>query len=76
MRSPPEIMPADSLVSRCSQEVYRMLLMVYNVNRAKNLMHQIILSEESKKVGTDLFMESKEKMDESLDANQYLDMYI
>ena len=72
-RYPPEIMPADSLVSRCSREMSKRMLMVYNVNGVKNLMHQITSSKKRKKLGTDLFTEQEEAIDDSLDANQYLD---
>ena len=72
-RYPPEIMPADSLVSRCSREMSKRMLMVYNVNGVKNLMHQITPSRKRKKLGTDLFTEQEEAIDDSLDANQYLD---
>ena len=73
MRYPPELMPSDSLVSRCSREMSKRLLMVYNVNGVKNLMHQITSSKKRKKLGTDLFIEQEEAIDDSLDANQYLD---
>ena len=49
------------------------MLMVYNVNGVKNLMHQITSSKKRKKLGTDLFTEQEEAIDDSLDANQYLD---
>jgi hypothetical protein len=72
-RYPPEAMPADSLVSRCSREMSKRMLMVYNVNGVKNLMHQITSSKKRKKLGTDLFTEQEEAIDDSLDASQYLD---
>ena len=66
-------MPADSLVSRCSREMSKRMLMVYNVNGVENLMHQITSSKKRKKLGTDFFTEQEEAIDDSLDASQYLD---
>jgi hypothetical protein len=73
MRFPPELMPADSLVSRCSREMSKRMLMVHNVHGVKTLMHQITSSKKGKKLGTDLFTEQEEAMDDSIDAHQYLD---
>jgi hypothetical protein len=46
-------MPADSLVSRCSREMSKRMLTVYNVHGVKNLMHQITSNKKRKKLGTD-----------------------
>ena len=73
VRYPPEVMPADSLVSRCSREMSKRMLMVYNVNGVKNLMHQITTSKKRKKLGTDLYIEQEEIVNDSVDAAQYLD---
>ena len=73
VRYPPEVMPADALVSRCSREMSKRMLMVFNVNGVKNLMHQVTTSKKRKKLGTDLYTEQEETFIDSVDATQYLD---
>ena len=56
LRYPAEIMPSDTLVSRCYRELDKRLLSVYNVWTVKTLMCQVTMSRRRKKVGTDLYV--------------------
>ena len=41
LHNPPETMPADSLISRCSKELTKRMLDVVPVSTVKTLMHQV-----------------------------------
>ena len=73
LRFPPEIMPADSLVSRCSREMSKRMLMVFNVHTAKNLKYQVTTSKKRKRLADDLYTEQEEVTVEARDASEYLD---
>ena len=73
LRFPPEIMPADSLVSRCSREMSKRMLMVFNVHTAKNLKDQVTTSKKRKRLAADLYTEQEEVVEDARDASEYLD---
>ena len=56
LRYPAEVMPADTLVSRCYREIDKRLLTVYNVWSVKNLMHQVTTTKKRKKVAGGLYL--------------------
>jgi hypothetical protein len=56
MKYPAEMMPADTLVSRCYRELDRRLLTVYNVWTVKNLLFQVTSTRKRKKLAPDLYM--------------------
>ena len=70
---PPEIMPAYSLVSRCSREMSKRMLMVFNVHTAKNLKYQVTTSKKRKRLAADLYTEQEEAVEDARDASEYLD---
>ena len=73
LRFPPEIMPADSLVSRCSREMSKRMLMVFNVHSAKNLKYQVTTSRKRKHLAADLYTEQDEVVEDARDTREYLD---
>ena len=73
LRFPPEIMPADSLVSRCSREMSKRMLMVFNVHSAKNLKYQVTTSKKRKRLAADLYTEQEEVVEDARDTREYLD---
>ena len=73
LRFPPDVMPADSLVSRCSREMTKRMLMVFNVHTAKNLKHQVTTSKKRKRLAADLYTEEEEVIEDARDAGEYLD---
>ena len=71
---PPEVMPADSLVSRCSREMSRRMLMVFPVWSSKNLEHQLSSSQKRRKIADGLYMsEEREPNAGHRDVATYLD---
>ena len=53
LKFPAEATPSDVLVSRCSREMARRMLMVFSVWGAKSLMHQVTSSRKRRRVGGD-----------------------
>ena len=54
-RYPVEVIPSDQLRSRCYREMDKRLLIVYDVWKVKNLLHQVMTTKKRKQVGTDLY---------------------
>ena len=52
VRHPVDMQPSDTLVSRCSREVGRRLLTVYNIWGVKTLLHQVSRNRKRKKMGS------------------------
>ena len=60
LRYPTEIMPADSLVSRCYRELDLRLLTVFDVWTVRNLMHQVTSNKKRKQLAMDLYTYEEE----------------
>ena len=58
MEYPPEIMPADSLVSRVAREMEKLLLMVFNIALVRTMMHQITTNRKKTRVGDNLYTDA------------------
>ena len=58
MEYPPEVMPADSLVSRVAREMEKLLLMVFNMALVRTMMHQITTNRKKTKVGDNLYTDA------------------
>ncbi|CAE8645363.1 unnamed protein product [Polarella glacialis] len=61
IRFPPEVMPADSLVSRIHREMHKTLLMMFNLWLVKNLMHQVTSTRKRQKLGDNLYTDAAEE---------------
>ena len=58
---PADVMPSDQLVSRCFRELDRRLLIVHDVWKTRNLMHQVSSTKMRKRLGTDRFTFEEEQ---------------
>ena len=73
LRYPAEVMPADSLLSRCFRELDRRLLTVFSVMTVKSLMHQVTNTKKRKLIADGLYMYEDEAVDApSKSAESYL----
>ena len=74
MRFPPEIHPADTMISRVAREMQKRMLCVYNIWRVKTLQFQLTTSQKKRKLSDGLFIKDGE--DEEIvahDVDNYLD---
>ena len=55
LQFPAEITPSDQLISRCSREMDKVLLMVFNIWLVRNLMYQVTSTRKKHKVGDHLW---------------------
>ena len=55
LQFPAEITPSDQLISRCSREMEKVLLMVFNIWLVRNLMYQVTSTRKKHKVGDHLW---------------------
>ena len=70
---PPEVMPADSLISRVFREMAKRCLMIFNIALVKNLLHQVTTSRKRRKVADDLYVDEPDDAPEPAhDVQSYL----
>jgi hypothetical protein len=75
LRYPAEVYPSDQLISRISREVSKRQLMVYSLWMTKTLTHQLNAKRKKRKVGSGLWTEEDEMLEDTPGA-QTFDLYM
>ena len=70
---PPEVMPADSLISRCYNEISRRRLSICDIHGVNNLAHQATSIMEIEEAAASSHGEQSKRNKSGMDAAQYLD---